>query len=197
MKNKFKTAITGVVTAVTLLATMFTSFGVLGQTVNGGGYYTPARVINSASTTSTNTFWGPTTNSTGWPIAVLGGLVVTNYTKVDSGPGKDTAFQFTTTPNVAVGTTGGQQVVWTIYRNVQAGSPTNNIGSNLNIEKVCTVTNLYSSSTSTAAVTTCTNLGAANGLDGAITTFYIASLDASAMTNGILITNYSVWVNNQ
>lgn len=208
MKNKFKIAIGAAASVLMLaLASILVENKPLpldlpleavaqAQTVNGGGYYTPARVINSANTTSTNTYWGPTTNSTGWPISVLGGLQVTNYTKVDSGPGKDTAFQFTSGVNTNVGVVTGQQVVWTIYRNVQGGSPTNNIGSNLNVEKLITVTNAFAASSS-VPVTTCTNLSAANGLDGAITTFYVSQMDCSAMSNGVVVTNYSVWVNNQ
>lgn len=164
-------------------------------------------VINSANSTSTNSHFGTTTNGI-WPIGIVGGDILTNLTFVDVSAWKDVTIETSCALQAAAGLVPGQQVVWTIYKNVASGSPTNATGTGLILEKAGTITNAFAisapaGSNSVSSLTLnggnggLTQLGLAGQLGG-VTALYIGICDASTVTNnGTWVTNFSVWVNGK
>lgn len=173
---------------------------VVAATTIGVNPQSAAPIIASTSTTVTNahpsTINTSTTNP--WPCYIIGGDIVTNMTMYQVPAGcKDTTFQLSCSPSGAVGANTGQQAALTIYRNVSGGTPTNGIGTAIHLEQCATLTAAFAAN-ATAEKTVCTNLSSiAAGAGGAITTFYLGILDVSTMTNGVNLTNYSVYANSK
>ena len=154
-----------------------------------GGQYSAYPVINSASTTN------GVVNFPAWPISVAASTSVTNVTFVNVAGGSTVAVQFTAS---AMQTNGGA-VTLRLGRNVQGGSPTNAVGTGLNIEWFDTLTNTLPANTATSANTvvglyaTPTTMGNVSG-DGACNGLYLGWITTPA---NVTLTNYSVYVNNK
>lgn len=161
------------------------------------GYYTPGViVVNSSSTTATNAHFGPNTNGI-WPSRVQGGDLVTNFTKVDVSSFKDVSIQVSGSSDVSIGLVPSQSVIFTIYRSISGGSPTNGNGGGILWDTLGTITLPATLSTS-GPWTVCSNYVSGSGNPiGGITTLYVGKLDAGALTNGVSFTNYTVRVSGK
>jgi hypothetical protein len=175
----------------------------IGSIVQAQPYYSPTPSINSSRSTVTNLIFGPTTNGI-WPNAIVGGGIVTNLIRVDVSAFKEVTVECIGSPQVGVGAVTGQEVVWTLWKNIPGTAPTNAIGTGLPLELAGLVTNRFAASAAAGVPVASSitlqggNAGAPQtgqlGQLGGITTLYIGKCDATTLTNGTYYTNYSVWV---
>lgn len=167
------------------------------------GYYGGTPTINSSRSTTTNLIFGPTTNGI-WPNAIVGGGIVTNLIAVDVSSFKEVTVEVIGSPQIAVGGAVGQEVVWTLWKNIPGTSPTNAIGTSIPLELAGLITNRFAANAA-AGVPVASSLTLIGGNAGApqtgqaaqlggMTTLYIGKADATTFTNATYYTNYSVWV---
>jgi len=149
----------------------------------------------------TNQLFGVNTNGI-WPGGIYAGQTVTNITPVtiDSNT-KTVGIQLNSQVMATIGACPTNHI-WFLGRNIQGGSPTNAIGTGLNIEWFATVTNtipasavvgtVYTSTTTIGPVNGVTTAGApsATTLDG-YSTLYIGGCVAPANCE---VTNYQFYV---
>lgn len=167
------------------------------QPAAGGlGYYNPKIAINSSSTTATNAHFGVTTNGV-WPVWVIGGDIVTNFTPVDVSQYKEVSIQLSGSANASTGAAAAQTVILTVYRSLGGPGQTNSVGTGLFYDTLGTIT-LTNIASSTGPWTVISNYTSGNGspIAGA-QTLYLGKLDCTGLTNGVFLTNYTVRVSGK
>jgi hypothetical protein len=192
-----KLALAGLALAIGMIGFVLTGPEPAHAQPSGGGvgYYNPVLAVNSSTSLGTNSHFGPTTNGY-WPSRVLGGDLVTNFTKVDVTAWKDVSIQVSGSADVSIGAVASQSVIFTIYRSLSGGSPTNAQGGGILWDTLGTITLPCTSSTSGPWTVVSNYCNAVSPIAG-VTTLYIGKLDAGALTNGVSFTNYTVRVSGK
>lgn len=138
-------------------------------------YWGPnAALINSSSTTNT------AVNFPAWPVLANGNI--TNFTKFDVGNSKFVSIQITCQ---TTNTTSTSNVVWTVYKSVSGGNPTNALGTSLRFTTLGTITNVLNGVTPVTAIGDFSDSQIAGS-----TTLYIGYVTTPSNSG---ITNYTVY----
>ena len=154
--------------------------------------------VPGTSWTAVDSAAGTYNGSAAWATGLASGAYTTNFTFIPLGTAREVSLQFTC---ASTNTTTTSNVVWTIYKSVEAIAPTNAAGTSLRYDLLGYVTNVMNGATlnttvasySPALLTATANQGLNTGISGS-GALYVGWVNIPALSG---LTNFSIRVNTK